>query len=225
MTAEQGRNIGKTPRWQAPTPVGELTPISAPEAFDKVSSYAKKFGYLAEGGSPDVQELTSALKRLQQVAKLPETGFYDEATQSLMDQPRCGVPDIALNPASFKAWGAKWDHMALTYKFGSFCEELTPAQCRQAFLQAAIQWATITPLSFTEVTGSTPADIQILWAKGDHGDGSPFDGVGNVLAHGFYPPPNSGDLAGDIHFDDAETWNFEFAMLVALHEIGHALGL
>ena len=51
-----------------------------------------------------------------------------------------------------------------------------------------------------------------------------------IIAHAY--PPNSG-LGGDVHFDEDENWNFKGDdasgsmdfFSVALHEIGHALGL
>ena len=73
-----------------------------------------------------------------------------------------------------------------------------------------------------------------LLSLGYHG-GHPdedFDGAGQVLAHAFYPDV-SGGLAGDIHFDDDESWvtnassnpNDKQLLPVAVHEIGHSLGL
>ncbi|MBN8785634.1 MAG: matrixin family metalloprotease [Terrimonas sp.] len=65
----------------------------------------------------------------------------------------------------------------------------------------------------------------------DHGDGSPFDGINNTLAHGFFPGSGVG---GDLHFDDAENWSQAMQatwaqpidlVTVAAHEIGHTLGL
>lgn len=57
-----------------------------------------------------------------------------------------------------------------------------------------------------------------------HGDNYYFDGKGGVLAHAF--PPFGTALAGDIHFDAVEAWNIDYGLFtVALHEIGHSLGL
>jgi hypothetical protein len=76
-------------------------------------------------------------------------------------------------------------------------------------------------------------NIRILFGAGNHGDAFPFDGVSGVLAHAFFPPPvNPGCIAGDSHFDEAETWvtpsgggvGIDLAT-VAAHEFGHALGL
>ncbi|KAM1239373.1 hypothetical protein ACFX2J_044820 [Malus domestica] len=63
------------------------------------------------------------------------------------------------------------------------------------------------------------------FGKGDHGDGNPFDGRGGILAHAF-PPTN-----GRFHYDADEAWAVGAVAdaydleTVALHEIGHLLGL
>ena len=70
--------------------------------------------------------------------------------------------------------------------------------------------------------------VDILFASRDHGDGSPFDGPGKVIAHTFYPPPNPESIAGDMHFDLDEGWRVGAdvdVFSVAVHELGHALGL
>lgn len=60
-------------------------------------------------------------------------------------------------------------------------------------------WSDVTPLKFKEeLAGQT--NINIQFEVGDHGDGYPFYGPGNVLAHAFLPQH------GGAHFDDEETW-------------------
>jgi hypothetical protein len=78
----------------------------------------------------------------------------------------------------------------------------------------------------------TEVDIIIGFKESKHGDKFDFDGEGNILAHAFYP--GSG-IGGDIHFDLAETWSIYYdetdlatsssLLSVAVHEIGHSLGL
>ena len=60
----------------------------------------------------------------------------------------------------------------------------------------------------------------------------PFDGPGYVLAHAYYPYEFDA-FGGDIHFDSDENWTFDGRHSkngvdfynVAVHEIGHSLGL
>jgi len=91
-------------------------------------------------------------------------------------------------------------------------------------------WSRVADIEFVEYPFL--ADISVLWATGSHGDESPFDGEGKVLAHAFYPC--SGSNVSDIHFDDAETWTTGARessaqpidlVTVAAHEVGHAIGL
>ena len=70
----------------------------------------------------------------------------------------------------------------------------------------------------------------VQFKRGAHGDDYDFDGRGHTLAHAFYP--GQGERSGQVHFDADENWtvhgyrNGETSLLmVALHEIGHALGL
>lgn len=225
----------------------------------KMQEYLKKFGYLeadqpataafakqrdiglesaAKGTFDDATE--RALKNFQAYYGLSVTGQLDDDTRHLAIMPRCGNPDnpnkhfkMAAAPgvAEFVAQGNRWNKSNVTYNFSNFTGDLTQqviiANIRRAF-QA---WSAVCFLTFTEVSGT--GDIAIAFVTGNHGDGAQnaFDGPGNVLAHGFYPPPNGGAIAGDLHFDDAETWTtnnpptgFDF-LSVAIHEIGHTLGL
>lgn len=120
----------------------------------------------------------------------------------------------------------------ITFRFTNGTNDNAGNDEQNAIREAFRIWSDYSQIIFTEVVGS--ADINIAWAVGDHGDGNPFDGPGGVLAHAFFPPPNGGPFAGNVHFDDDETWTMNERadwqqpidlVTVAAHEIGHALGL
>jgi predicted Zn-dependent protease len=233
----------------APSAIGLQRGSSGQDVTD-LQAFLRRFGYLQETRNSSfaaVRDLTvleattatfddateEALRSYQQFHGLAITGELDQATVAEMQKPRCGFPDTpsTIGSARFVAWGTRWDHTNITYRIVNFTAELTQAEIRDAVRQAFDLWGAVTPLTFTEVAGN--ADILISFATGDHGDGDPFDGVGNVLAHAFYPPPNGGDIAGDAHFDDAETWTVNVPVpaggwdlvTIAAHEFGHSLGL
>ncbi|MEI6563380.1 MAG: matrixin family metalloprotease [bacterium] len=149
-------------------------------------------------------------------------------------------PDVSvggLELAPFAVNGVGWDgpglgSAELTYHFLNDTTKLPSQTARKAVTDQMDKWAAVAALTFKETskTGQTYS-IDIGWYTGNHGDGSPFDGPGGVLAHGFYPNDiNPEPIAGDLHFDESETWSIGSAggidiQYVALHELGHALGL
>ncbi|MFH4980482.1 hypothetical protein AB6A40_007191 [Gnathostoma spinigerum] len=97
---------------------------------------------------------------------------------------------------------------------------------RNTLHRAFSLWQSVAALNFVEVpdTMEIPVDIEILFAKGGHGDGIPFDGPNGIIAHAFYP------TKGGLHFDAAESWTLNRydginLYQTAVHEIGHILGL
>ncbi|CAI9109663.1 OLC1v1009525C1 [Oldenlandia corymbosa var. corymbosa] len=85
------------------------------------------------------------------------------------------------------------------------------------------------PMIFVETNDVNYADIMIGFYFGYHGDDSPFDGLFGMHAYSF--PPEIGLL----HLDGDELWvvdpdKLKFAFStdlesMAIHEIGHVLGL
>lgn len=118
---------------------------------------------------------------------------------------------------------------ALNYAFEDMTAQLPADSVQAQIARAFSQWSDAVQVTFTPV--SDPGGNQtigILFATGAHGDGYPFMGA-SVLAHTFYPfPENPEPIAGDMHFNDADTWQIGSGVdlySVALHEAGHALGL
>lgn len=212
---------------------------------ERLQNYLSRFGYFDSGvharfgmapvgaqPMPDEfgefdEKTEQALVKFQQRFGLEPTGEVDEATLALLRMDRCGMPDVG----EYVLQGNKWSTTSLRYGFVEFSGDLTQAEIRTAVSTAFGYWAAVTPLTFTEVSNASNPEIRVRFVTGDHGDGSPFDGPSGVLAHAFYPPPNGGDIAGDSHFDDAETWSINLPpsgtdlYTVAAHEFGHALGL
>ncbi|HSK65491.1 MAG TPA: matrixin family metalloprotease, partial [Anaerolineales bacterium] len=90
-------------------------------------------------------------------------------------------------------------------------------------------WQAVASIQFVQVNDSGSA-FNASGATGDIRIGAhTFDGPSGVLAHAYYPPPNGASAAGDMHFDRQENWTCNTSGIdigvVALHEIGHSLGL
>jgi hypothetical protein len=193
-----------------------------------VRDYLQQFGYLDR--SRDANQINfnvdvcAALRSMQHFLGLRTTGTYNEETATAMGKKRCGFPDVNA-VGSFTLQGNKWPPRLLTWKLVNKSPKLLDTETMRALEEAFSEWSRYLPetMSFRQVPDD--ADILVEFASKIHGDGFPFDGPGNVLAHAFFPPPNNGLLAGDLHFDEEEDWHEHFLMQVALHELGHSLGL
>jgi hypothetical protein len=137
---------------------------------------------------------------------------------------------VAQSIPVYGTWAGPGKPATVGYVFSEMTSQLTPSTAEAAIKRAMGEWAKVVQVTWQQGTNPTaPQTVNILFATYAHGDGYPFDGPGGVLAHTFFPsPPNPEPIAGDMHFDDSETWKIGAdtdLFSVALHELGHALGL
>ena len=127
-----------------------------------------------------------------------------------------------------------WPHdaggnVALRYFIRSLTDKMDADTARSEIERALREWTRYANFTFSQGQQGAERTVDILFARGSHGDGYPFDGAGAALAHTFYPaPPNPEPIAGDMHLDADEPWHSGANVdlySVALHEAGHALGL
>ncbi|XP_077453500.1 matrix metalloproteinase-16-like isoform X1 [Stigmatopora argus] len=211
-------------------------------------TWLRQFGYLSQASRQmstmqSAQILTQAISDMQRFYGLEVTGKADAATIEAMRKPRCGVPDKidrgdGARRRRYALTAQRWDKDHITYSIldqhipSSLGAERTHDAIRRAF----DVWQKVTALTFSELPAKRSndsqaelAEILLLFASGFHGDMSLFDGEGGSLAHAYYPGPAMG---GDTHFDADEPWTLDNPnhegidlFLVAVHELGHALGL
>lgn len=129
----------------APTP----TPSSADHLrVDKntrsknVHNFFKAYGWLKNDEVIPDAKLPAAIRKIQEVLKVPETGVYDEHLDTVVSKPRCGTtpeydPSESLDNSTLQCryviWGPKWDHSSITYRFMNYTADLPAAQQRSLF--------------------------------------------------------------------------------------------
>jgi len=182
----------------------------------------------------------SAAASLPGLARHDETAYIFPASPDLVSAAPvapCAGPLTVNGPVgqyvatNGYGWGGTTHSaIALHYVFSSVTAQLPAATTESEIERAMAEWSKVVQVTWQAGTSATgDKTVNILFATGAHGDGYPFNGPGGVLAHTFYPaPPNPEPIAGDMHLNDAEAWHVGTntdVFSVALHELGHALGL
>ncbi|GAV78094.1 Peptidase_M10 domain-containing protein/PG_binding_1 domain-containing protein [Cephalotus follicularis] len=218
-----------------------------------LKKYLQQFGYLKSTQTSNKEDADLfdenteyAIKTYQINFNLQSSGILDVETVSTMSQPRCGVADIVNGSTRMRAshemhqhGNSNNSHALYAFFPGKPRWPFFPRTLRYAFKNGTrgdaikpvqngfARWSWFIPFKFEPQPPyqRAPADFHISFETGDHGDGHPFDGPGGKLAHS-YPPRD-----GRLHFDASEKWSVGAVPgsidigTVALHEIGHMLGL
>ncbi|MDZ4848934.1 MAG: matrixin family metalloprotease [Pirellulaceae bacterium] len=125
-----------------------------------------------------------------------------------------------------------WDgpglgNASLTYYIANNPSSLSKAATTAAIEKAFATWTSVANITFTPTTkAGLDNSIDISFQR--------IDGSGGTLAQAYLPKDvNRGRIAGDIQFDSSEVWEVGNSLgsramdliWVAVHEIGHSLGL
>ncbi|XP_041343060.1 matrilysin-like [Pyrgilauda ruficollis] len=167
--------------------------------LEKVKRYLDTFfPILSKTQNLSIEE---RIKEMQKFFHLTVTGKLDKETEEIMTKPRCGMPDEG--------------------------EHQTPPGTRNIYPKSPSTLKSVQErVSATNIAQHIKHIQTLTTVLSKHGDGSPFDGRGKILAHAFLPGKRH---SGDAHFDDDEKWsdvNQDVNLfLVAVHEFGHSLGL
>lgn len=214
--------------------------ISAPvQSRTRTEIHLSDFGYsqskhTASFGLLDSKTWTGAIINFRRFIGLKLTDELDAKTLEQMTYTQCGVKDKAVSNSRSKRYIYIHDDgrpMAknLTYNISRYSYDLSKQQIDEEIIRAFDVWSRYVDLTFIRKHEGY-VDIEIAFERFDHGDGTPFDGPGGVLAHAGVPEVYTPGFTFPVHFDDSERWTInedwgKDLFQIAVHEIGHVLGL
>lgn len=144
-----------------------------------------------------------------------------------LSQSYCGVKDPAPGTSGIgiKTYGepqGRWGTNTLTFRIvnANAAKGLSPADVTAEIVDAFGAWTTASNGILTFTQTATAADITVTF--GGKALDAQLGAAGGVLGIGGYPGTNN---QGQLNLDSAETWTKSMLYIVALHEIGHILGL
>ncbi|MFE1871807.1 matrixin family metalloprotease, partial [Streptomyces sp. NPDC059496] len=195
-------------------------------ALQTALSALDSLGYTGAGGTT----ITDVLHLYGTVWSLSLDGrTFNEQLAAVTDHLEgrfCTVSDAVdehggLRPLAYGAPGGSWLRTALTFSINpNNAGSLQPGDVGLAISAALRAWQTASGFLFSFQPVPAGGDIQVSF--GDSGLNPKFGKAGGVAGSGGYPEtPQS----GQVHFDSKELWTRDLLTSVAIHEIGHALGL
>ncbi len=217
--------------------VEKVVPEHGKLPLKQVHRYLTRFGYVSRKASPkDTSATLQALARYQELYGIGGNG--DERTKltlGTMVLRRCGVVDaVSGEPKKGCPWPI--DQKILVYDIENETKDLAPGESRAAIHEAIAIWndvlAELTiPLQLKEREGEDKVHVRFSWKTKD--PDMPFSLL--PVAHADFPPACgtlSQTLPRPVHFAEEEDWNVDGSepdrlsiVFVAVHEIGHILGL
>jgi hypothetical protein len=225
--------FGQVEGFAAIAGVPDLGVGDSDDTFTEVQRFLVRFGYLPHDAAVDgaLGPVSSrALATYQEFNSLEPTGDFDALTRDAMTTARCALPDLD-NGVAFST-ACAWDRTTLTFAFGPGTADIAGTTEFDATRRAFDSWAAVAPLTFTEVGAGDNPDVLIDWRAANDPD---LSMVGGTLAHADFPPGCgvvTNNLPKPVHFDDSEhSWSIGAVPsafdveTVALHEIGHILGM
>nr|XP_057918217.1 matrix metallopeptidase-21 [Doryrhamphus excisus] len=210
---EATRAVMNKPRCGVLDQVLDLMPTEAPE------------------GSSDVENATTEDAGSNDTRSDVWLSPHNDSGQAVVRRKR-HLADL-VSKSSRKPDARDWGHVAFSKNVlrwrlmgEGYSSQLSIEEQRYIFRLAFRMWSEVSPLEFMEDDRSPLEDIDIRlgFGTGRHlGCNQRFDGLGQEFAHAWF--------LGDIHFDDDEHFSGPNGgggislLKVAVHEIGHVLGL
>ncbi|XP_073408839.1 matrix metalloproteinase-21 [Dendrobates tinctorius] len=176
---------------------------------------------------PNLTETVNKINSTKNITKQDE-GTPKKRSKRFLDQLMFSDKYRKEQEASQNAGGKAFSKKLLKWRMlgEGYSSQLSISEQRYVFRLAFRMWSEVMPLDFEEDATSPLAqvDIKLGFGRGRHlGCSKTFDGSGQEFAHAWF--------LGDIHFDDDEHFtapssdNGISLLKVAVHEIGHVLGL
>lgn len=189
----------------------------------QLQTYLKRFGWLKEevdGVFGDVTE--AALKRFQKFMGLTDDGVAGPLTKGKILQTRMDTVEDQEEDDDVPNYGRGEE---VKYWVGPEPGYLDRSTVLGELRGAFEAWEEVTGVAFAEVDEQEEADLSVTWGNRSPDNLFQLDGPGGALAH---------TTKEYLQFDSSERWMCQgeaaapgrfYLFPVALHEVGHVLGL